>query len=176
MLTGNLPLLSRFGAGYTSGMPALVSLQAQPATLDIAELDAKEQHLFSLLRDLRRVIVAYSGVPTPPILPGRRTGFWAKQPSPSRRIPRRFPNPINAMPKPLRRSAASSTSTSTHTSLRTPTTSRTTKTDASIARTNCLYSWKRSRRSTATTTSFTASIVTIWETTVPASAPPSYIR
>jgi pyridinium-3,5-biscarboxylic acid mononucleotide sulfurtransferase len=48
-------------AGYTSGMSALVSLQAQPAKLDMAELDAKEQHLFSLLSDLRRVIVAYSG-------------------------------------------------------------------------------------------------------------------
>ena len=50
-----------FRAGYTSGMSALVSLQAQPAKLDVAELDAKEQRLFSLLRDLRRVIVAYSG-------------------------------------------------------------------------------------------------------------------
>jgi pyridinium-3,5-biscarboxylic acid mononucleotide sulfurtransferase len=42
-------------------MSALVSLQAQPPKLDVVELDAKEQCLFSLLRDLRRVIVAYSG-------------------------------------------------------------------------------------------------------------------
>jgi uncharacterized protein len=42
-------------------MSALVSLQTQPAKLDVAELDAKEQRLFSLLSDLRRVIVAYSG-------------------------------------------------------------------------------------------------------------------
>jgi pyridinium-3,5-biscarboxylic acid mononucleotide sulfurtransferase len=51
----------RLRAGYTSGMSALVSLQSQHAKVDAAELDAKQQHLFSLLRDLRRVIVAYSG-------------------------------------------------------------------------------------------------------------------
>src|SRR5580692_208974 len=41
---------------YTSDMAALVSLQSDPVALD-----AKEQSLFRLLRDLERVIVAYSG-------------------------------------------------------------------------------------------------------------------
>ena len=56
-----LLVLRGFEAGYTSGMSALVSLKVQPAKLDIVGLDAKQQHLLSLLRDLRRVIVAYSG-------------------------------------------------------------------------------------------------------------------
>ena len=42
-------------------MAALVALQAKPAPLNPAELEAKEQFLFSILRNLGRVIVAYSG-------------------------------------------------------------------------------------------------------------------
>jgi len=42
-------------------MATLVTLQASPASLDPTQLDAQEQLLFDLLRDLGRVIVAYSG-------------------------------------------------------------------------------------------------------------------
>ncbi|MDQ2775287.1 MAG: ATP-dependent sacrificial sulfur transferase LarE [Acidobacteriota bacterium] len=42
-------------------MDTLVSLQAKPVSFDSAELDAKEQALLDSLRDLNRVIVAYSG-------------------------------------------------------------------------------------------------------------------
>ncbi len=42
-------------------MATLVSLEATPLTLDNAALSAKEAALFTALRDLRRVIVAYSG-------------------------------------------------------------------------------------------------------------------
>jgi uncharacterized protein len=44
---------------YTAGMAALVTLQIAPA--ESAELDSKEQALFSGLRSLQRVVVAYSG-------------------------------------------------------------------------------------------------------------------
>jgi uncharacterized protein len=39
----------------------LVPLQAKPVSFDSAELDAKEQALLDSLRDMKRVIVAYSG-------------------------------------------------------------------------------------------------------------------
>jgi pyridinium-3,5-biscarboxylic acid mononucleotide sulfurtransferase len=42
-------------------MATLVTLQAAKTPLDATELDAKERALFDVLRDLRRVIVAYSG-------------------------------------------------------------------------------------------------------------------
>jgi uncharacterized protein len=42
-------------------MASLVSLQADPARFDDAELVAKQEKLFALLRDLGRVVVAYSG-------------------------------------------------------------------------------------------------------------------
>lgn len=42
-------------------MATLVTLQAGPAESDAHALDAKEQTLFGVLRELRRVIVAYSG-------------------------------------------------------------------------------------------------------------------
>jgi|SRR5579875_3152776 len=42
-------------------MAALVALQATPKSLDPAELLAKQEHLFENLRELRRVIIAYSG-------------------------------------------------------------------------------------------------------------------
>jgi pyridinium-3,5-biscarboxylic acid mononucleotide sulfurtransferase len=42
-------------------MGTLVTLEAKPASLNTAELDAKEQALFANLRSLGRVIVAYSG-------------------------------------------------------------------------------------------------------------------
>jgi len=47
--------------GYTATMATLVALQAQSAALNPAELSAKEQALFAVLRNLRRVVVAYSG-------------------------------------------------------------------------------------------------------------------
>ncbi len=42
-------------------MATLVSLQAKPIVHDPAELAAKQESLFAILRSLRRVIVAYSG-------------------------------------------------------------------------------------------------------------------
>jgi pyridinium-3,5-biscarboxylic acid mononucleotide sulfurtransferase len=42
-------------------MATLVTLQDTPAAFDSAELNAKEKMLFTHLRELRRVIVAYSG-------------------------------------------------------------------------------------------------------------------
>jgi pyridinium-3,5-biscarboxylic acid mononucleotide sulfurtransferase len=42
-------------------MAALVALGATPVATDPAELRAKQERLFSMLRDLGRVIVAYSG-------------------------------------------------------------------------------------------------------------------
>ena len=42
-------------------MANLVSLQARPPAFDPLELDAKEQILVDALRDLKRVVVAYSG-------------------------------------------------------------------------------------------------------------------
>ncbi|MDQ6733021.1 MAG: ATP-dependent sacrificial sulfur transferase LarE [Nitrospirota bacterium] len=48
-------------AGYTSSMATLVSLEAAAVQLDPAELAAKEEALFGVLRKLGRVIVAYSG-------------------------------------------------------------------------------------------------------------------
>ncbi|HSU33289.1 MAG TPA: ATP-dependent sacrificial sulfur transferase LarE [Bryobacteraceae bacterium] len=42
-------------------MATLVTLQAATLSLDAPQLDAKEQALFDVLRNLRRVIVAYSG-------------------------------------------------------------------------------------------------------------------
>lgn len=44
---------------YTRSMAALVSLG--PATLDPEVLNRKQERLFALLRDMRRVIIAYSG-------------------------------------------------------------------------------------------------------------------
>ena len=46
---------------YPPVMATLVSLQATPARLEPAELYAKQQALFAHLRDLKRVIIAYSG-------------------------------------------------------------------------------------------------------------------
>ncbi len=46
---------------YTLNMATLVTLQATPAKLDSVEMDEKEQRLFSVLTELGRVIVAYSG-------------------------------------------------------------------------------------------------------------------
>jgi uncharacterized protein len=42
-------------------MATLVALQATPAVFDGGELSAKQESLFAILRDLGRVIVAYSG-------------------------------------------------------------------------------------------------------------------
>jgi len=42
-------------------MATLVTLQAATPSLDPPQLDAKERALFDVLRNLRRVIVAYSG-------------------------------------------------------------------------------------------------------------------
>lgn len=42
-------------------MATLVSLQAKPAVQDLAALAAKQESLFTHLRSLRRVIIAYSG-------------------------------------------------------------------------------------------------------------------
>ncbi|MBV9085473.1 MAG: ATP-dependent sacrificial sulfur transferase LarE [Acidobacteriaceae bacterium] len=42
-------------------MAALVTLQASSTELDSAELEAKQTALFEILRNLRRVIIAYSG-------------------------------------------------------------------------------------------------------------------
>lgn len=42
-------------------MAALITLQAEPASFNPEELDAKEDALFRILRGLKRVIVAYSG-------------------------------------------------------------------------------------------------------------------
>ena len=42
-------------------MSTLVALENSPRTFDPAVLDQKQERLFGLLRDLRRVIVAYSG-------------------------------------------------------------------------------------------------------------------
>ncbi len=49
------------GRLYTSGMAALVALGATQIPIDPAELVAKQETLFAVLRDLSRVIVAYSG-------------------------------------------------------------------------------------------------------------------
>src|SRR5579884_570824 len=42
-------------------MATLVTLAAEPDRLDPGVLDAKDQTLFDVLRDLKRVIIAYSG-------------------------------------------------------------------------------------------------------------------
>lgn len=42
-------------------MATLVALQATSASLDAAELNVKQEALFAVLRNLRRVVVAYSG-------------------------------------------------------------------------------------------------------------------
>ncbi len=49
------------GRLYTSGMAALVALGATPAPTDPADLIARQEALFAILRDLGRVIIAYSG-------------------------------------------------------------------------------------------------------------------
>jgi uncharacterized protein len=49
------------GRLYTSDMAALVALEAKQIPIDPAELAAKQETLFTVLRDLNRVIVAYSG-------------------------------------------------------------------------------------------------------------------
>jgi uncharacterized protein len=46
---------------YTSSMATLVTLQASPVSFDPASLEEKQARLFDVLRDLRCVIVAYSG-------------------------------------------------------------------------------------------------------------------
>ena len=50
----------RQGRGYTGGMAGLVKLAAAPK-LDLGILKAKQERLFSILKPMRRVIVAYSG-------------------------------------------------------------------------------------------------------------------
>jgi uncharacterized protein len=47
-------------AGYTEGMAGLVKLAAAPK-LDLGILKAKQDKLFSILKPMRRVIIAYSG-------------------------------------------------------------------------------------------------------------------
>lgn len=46
---------------YTAGMATLVALQANPPRLDPETLQAKQELLFANLRNLGRVIIAYSG-------------------------------------------------------------------------------------------------------------------
>lgn len=46
---------------YTSNMATLVTLEAMPPAVRAADLEAKQDELFAVLRKLRRVIVAYSG-------------------------------------------------------------------------------------------------------------------
>jgi pyridinium-3,5-biscarboxylic acid mononucleotide sulfurtransferase len=48
-------------AGYTPNMATLVTLRDTPAAFDSADLNAKETALLTALRELGRVIVAYSG-------------------------------------------------------------------------------------------------------------------
>ena len=50
----------RLKAGYTEGMAGLVKLAAAPK-LDLGILKAKQDRLFSILKPMRRVIIAYSG-------------------------------------------------------------------------------------------------------------------
>jgi uncharacterized protein len=50
----------RLEAGYTEGMAGLVKLAAAPK-LDLGILKAKQDRLFSILKPMRRVIIAYSG-------------------------------------------------------------------------------------------------------------------
>ena len=56
VLEGN----GRLEAGYTEGMAGLVKLAAAPK-LDLGILKAKQDRLFSILKPMRRVIIAYSG-------------------------------------------------------------------------------------------------------------------
>jgi pyridinium-3,5-biscarboxylic acid mononucleotide sulfurtransferase len=56
VLAGN----GRLEAGYTGGMAGLVKLAAAPK-LDLGILKAKQDRLFSILKPMRRVIIAYSG-------------------------------------------------------------------------------------------------------------------
>jgi uncharacterized protein len=56
VLEGN----GRLEAGYTEGMAGLVKLAAAPK-LDLGILKAKQDKLFSILKPMRRVIIAYSG-------------------------------------------------------------------------------------------------------------------
>ena len=49
------------GSLYTSYMATLVTLQATPNHFEPADLSAKEEALFASLRELGRVIIAYSG-------------------------------------------------------------------------------------------------------------------
>jgi uncharacterized protein len=56
VLEGN----GRLKAGYTEGMAGLVKLAAAPK-LDLGILKAKQDRLFSILKPMRRVIIAYSG-------------------------------------------------------------------------------------------------------------------
>ena len=49
------------GRPYTSDMAALVALEAKEIPIDPAEVAVKQETLFTVLRDLGRVIVAYSG-------------------------------------------------------------------------------------------------------------------
>jgi uncharacterized protein len=56
VLEGN----GRLEAGYTGGMAGLVKLAAAPK-LDLGILKAKQDKLFSILKPMRRVIIAYSG-------------------------------------------------------------------------------------------------------------------
>jgi pyridinium-3,5-biscarboxylic acid mononucleotide sulfurtransferase len=52
--------MTRAGRRYTEGMAGLVKLAASPK-LDLGLLKAKQDRLFSILKPMRRVIVAYSG-------------------------------------------------------------------------------------------------------------------
>jgi len=56
VLAGN----GRLEAGYTGGMAGLVKLAAAPK-LDLGILKVKQDRLFSILKPMRRVIIAYSG-------------------------------------------------------------------------------------------------------------------
>ena len=156
-------------APYTKDMESLVALNGAALEINPALLAEKERTLFAILASMKRVIVAYSGGADSAYLAwaaNRALGENCRGHHRRLRVAARIAQarrrgvcPRVRLPSRIHRNARVRKSR---------TTSRTTRTAASIARTSCSRASRKWAASAALTTSSTGSTSTTWATTGPA--------